>query len=137
MFIIKFPSERTRITFTMNFFINNYHMHFRKFTFWAAHIFLNVFIKTFLHVLLVKLSIYNIIGVIFSTCFFENSLRSFLKSKKFENILFISSKMFCDLIEIDYIGFDTVSFTLNFKLHFGHSISIVIIFYVRWNVQHF
>jgi hypothetical protein len=137
MFIIKFPSERTRITFTMNFLINNYHMHFRKFTFWATHIFLNVFIKTFLHVLLVKLSIYNIIGVIFSTCFFENSLRSFLKSKKFENILFISSKMFCNLIEIDNISFDTVSFTLNFELHFGHSISIVIIFYVRWNVQHF
>lgn len=137
MFIIKLPCERTRIAFTVNFLINNYHMHFRKFTFWTTNIFLNVFIKRLLHVLLVKFSIYNIICVIFSTCFFENSLRSFLKSKKFKNILFISSKMLCDLIKIDNIRFDTVSFALNFELHFGHSISIVIIFDVRWNVQHF
>jgi hypothetical protein len=75
----------------MYFLINNNHVHFWEFAFGTANIFLDVFIKAFLHLLLIKISIYNIVGIIFSSCLFENSLRSFLEAKKLENILLIGS----------------------------------------------
>jgi hypothetical protein len=45
--------------------------------------------------------------------------------------------MFGDLIKINYIGLDSIALALNFELHSGHSVPVVVIFDVGRDVQHF
>jgi len=136
MLVIELSNKWTWITLSIYLLSVDSHVHFWQFAFGTANIFFNKLVQYFSQILFRKISIDDVIGIVFATSFFKGSLRCLFKTKPFQYILFISSQMFGDLSKVDNVGFNSVTFALNFGLHLWHTVSIFRVVNSRWDIQH-
>ncbi len=50
--------------------------------------------------------------------------------------MWVGSEVQCDIVQVDNVGLDTVSFGLDFELHLGHSVSVLGVLDGGGDVQH-
>ena len=91
MLRVKVSYEGAGVTLSCDFFSNDLHVHFRKFTFGAQNVFVDVPVQDFSEFLLTEISVDNVVCVVFTSGFLESCLRGLLAAKPLEDILSIGA----------------------------------------------
>jgi hypothetical protein len=78
---IQLTNEWAGITLSVDLIAVDSQIHFGEFALRAADIFLNEFIQPLPQIFLCKLSVDNVVGVVFAPSLFEGCLRCLLKAK--------------------------------------------------------